>query len=196
MAGSETAEQPRGAPRDGGEPRGCVLLAGMMGSGKSAVGGILARRLGWRFIDTDREIEASARASVAQIFANEGEPRFRERERDALRALPASGAVVALGGGAVVEAGNREILAAKGTLVWLDASPEALAARTGADSGRPLLAGLDREGRIARLRDLAAARRPAYAQAALRIDTDGRTPREVAEAVLQALAGPVGGAAP
>src|SRR5688500_9366932 len=101
MADQKTAsEQPRGAPRDGGGPRGCVLLAGMMGSGKSAVGGILARRLGWRFVDTDREIEAVAGASVAEIFAREGEPRFRERERDALRALPASGAVVALGGGA------------------------------------------------------------------------------------------------
>src|SRR5262245_15046014 len=188
MAGHETApKQPRGAPRNGG-PRGCVLLTGMMGSGKSAVGGILAKRLGWRFIDTDREIEAAAGASVAQIFASEGEARFREREREALAALPEAGAVVALGGGAAVDARNREILAAKGTLVWLDASPEALAARTALDSGRPLLAGLDREARVARLRDLAAARRPAYAQAALRIDTEGRTPREVSDAIQHALA--------
>jgi shikimate kinase len=165
-----------------------VLLAGMMGSGKSAVGSILAARLGWRFIDTDREIEAAAGASVAQIFAREGEPRFRERERAALCALPGARAVVALGGGAVVDARNREVLAQKGTLVWLDASPEALAARTASDSSRPLLAGLDREGRIARLRELSVARRPAYASAALRIDTDGRTPREVADQILQALA--------
>jgi shikimate kinase len=188
MAGHETApKQPRGAPRDG-EPRGCVLLAGMMGSGKSAVGGVLARRLGWRFIDTDSEIEAAAGASVAQIFAREGEARFREREREALAALPGSGAVVSLGGGAVVDARNREILAGKGTLVWLDASPEALAARTAADSSRPLLAGLDHAGRVARLRELAAARRPAYAQAAFRIDTEGRTPAQVADAIVQALA--------
>src|SRR5262245_53982045 len=190
MAGRDTAsKQPRGAQH---APRGCVLLAGMMGSGKSAVGGILARRLGWRFVDTDREIEASAGASVAQIFASEGEPRFRERERDALRALPESGAVVALGGGAVVDARNREILGPKGTLVWLDASPEALAARTGGDGSRPLLAGLDREARTARLRELDAARRPAYAHAALRIDTDGRTPGQVADAILQALRGAQG----
>ena len=180
-------EQPRGGPHDGG-PRGCLLLAGMMGSGKSAVGGILARRLGWSFIDTDREVESLAGASVAQIFASEGEARFREREREALRALPESGAVVALGGGAVVDARNREILGPKGTLIWLDASPEALAARTASDSGRPLLGGLDREGRIARLRELAAARRPAYAHAALRIDTEGRTPGQVADAILHALA--------
>jgi shikimate kinase len=165
-----------------------VLLAGMMGSGKSEVGGLLAARLGWRFIDTDREIERASGASVAQIFAHDGEPRFRELEREALRALPLASAVVSLGGGAVVDERNRTILLEKGTLVWLDASAETLAARTAGDSGRPLLAGLDRDARIARLRELAAARAPAYAHAALRIDTDLRDPRQVVDEIVRALA--------
>jgi len=182
----ENAE-PRETSPGGCGSRGCVLLAGMMGSGKSAVGRLLAKRLGWDFIDTDREIEAEAGAKVAEIFAREGEPRFREREREVLRALPGMGAVVALGGGAVVDARNREILAEKGTLVWLDASPEALAARTAGDTGRPLLAGLDRDARIARLRELAAARRDAYSHAALRIDTEAHTPASVADAIVRVL---------
>jgi len=165
----------------------CILLTGMMGCGKSSVGRVIAQRNGLRFIDTDTEIEARAGRRVSEIFAVEGEPRFRELEREALRALPQSGAVVALGGGAVVAAENRAILATKGTLVWLDASPETLASRTAGDTARPLLAGLDPTARIERLRSLAESRRDAYAHAAVRIDTDAHTTLEVADAVTAAL---------
>ena len=109
------------------------------------------------------------------------------RERAALEALPTHRCVVALGGGAVVAAENRRILADKGTLVWLDAAPETLVERIGDAEDRPLLAGLDRAGRIARLAALRAERHSAYAEAPIRIVTDGRSVGEVVELVLAAL---------
>jgi shikimate kinase len=164
-----------------------ILLCGLMGSGKSSVGRMLAERLGWRFVDTDALVEAAAGASVARIFEREGEAGFRAREREVLRSLAGSGCVIALGGGAVESAENREILAGKGRLVWLDARPETLAGRIGADAGRPLLAGLDARGRIEHLRELAARRAAAYASAELRVSTDGLGVAQVCQAVLAGL---------
>ena len=96
----------------------------MMGTGKTSVGRLLGRRLGWRFIDTDERVEAHAAVPVRTIFERDGEARFRELERAVLEELPARRAVIALGGGAVVAAENRTLLRDKGTLVWLDAAPE------------------------------------------------------------------------
>ncbi|HXX48710.1 MAG TPA: shikimate kinase [Myxococcota bacterium] len=166
----------------------CVLLSGLMGAGKSRVGRALASRLGWDFVDTDETVERSTGMKIAQIFEREGEAGFRAREREALRALPTHRCVVALGGGAVVAAENRALLREKGTLVWLDAEPETLAERLGEARERPLLAQLDRAGRIERLAALRAERQSAYAQAPIRVATDGRGVGEVAELVLRALA--------
>ena len=171
-----------------GERDRSVLLTGLMGAGKSRVGRALASRLGWQFVDSDRSVEEASGMGVAEIFAREGEAAFRRRERAALEALPTHRCVVALGGGAVVAAENRRILAAKGTLVWLDASPETLLERIGDAAGRPLLAGLDTAGRIARLAQLRAERASAYAEAPIRIETDGRGVAEVVELVVAALA--------
>ncbi|HTO71720.1 MAG TPA: shikimate kinase [Myxococcota bacterium] len=170
----------------------CVLLSGLMGSGKSRVGRALALELGWDFVDTDVEIERVAGLSVAEIFAREGEPAFRARERDALRALPTQRCVVALGGGAVVSAENRAILAAKGRLLWLDAEPETLVERMGEARDRPLLAGLDRAGRVAKLTALRAERGAAYAEAELRVATDGCTIAQAVSRVREALHGAQG----
>jgi shikimate kinase len=164
-----------------------ILLCGLMGAGKSSVGRALAERLGWRFVDTDALVEARAGSSVAQLFEREGEAGFRTREREVLRSLSASGCVIALGGGSVEAAENREILAAKGRLVWLDARPETLVERIGAGAGRPLLAGLDARGRAERLRELAARRAAAYASAELRVATDGLGVAQVCETVLAGL---------
>lgn len=164
-----------------------LLLCGMMGAGKSQVGRLLASRLGWEFVDTDERIEAGQQRSVARIFAEEGEAAFRALEREVLEGLPARSAVIALGGGAVVAAGNRDLLRERGTLVWLDAEPEVLAERIGDASERPLLAGLDAEARVARLRELRAEREPAYARAGVRVPTDGSTPERVCDRVLAAL---------
>ncbi|MFI5314939.1 MAG: shikimate kinase [Myxococcota bacterium] len=166
----------------------CVLLCGLMGSGKSRVGRALASRLGWDFLDTDETVERAAGMKISEIFAREGEPGFRRREREAILALPTERCVVALGGGAVVSAENRSALREKGTLVWLDASPETLVARMGESQKRPLLAGLDRQARVARLSELRAERLSAYSEAALRVVTDGFELAEAVTAVYDALA--------
>jgi len=171
-----------------GERDRCVLLCGLMGSGKSRVGRALASRLGWDFVDTDESVERAAGMKISEIFAREGEAAFRRREREAILALPTHRCVVALGGGAVVDAENRRVLREKGTLVWLDAAPETLAERIGDSQKRPLLAGLDRAGRIARLAELRAERESAYAEADVRVVTDGLAVDEAAAAVQSALA--------
>ena len=163
------------------------MLCGIMGSGKTSVGRLLARRLDWEFIDTDGRIEREQGRSIAEIFESQGEAAFRTLERDVLEKLPARGAVIALGGGAVTEPDNRELLRRKGTLIWLDAGPEALAGRVGRATSRPLLAGLDPAGRLERLRELRAARAAAYGEADLRVATDDLTPAQVCGAVLAAL---------
>ena len=158
-----------------------------MGAGKSRVGRALADALGWKFVDTDVLVERATRMKIAEIFAREGETGFRLRERAVLESLPARRCVVALGGGAVVAAENRRVLAGKGTLVWLDARPETVVERIGPAEERPLLAGLDRSARIAKLEALRDARAAAYGTAALRIETDSRSVEEVCAAVLAAL---------
>jgi shikimate kinase len=159
-----------------------------MGSGKSRVGRALASRLGWEFLDTDESVERAAGMKISEIFARDGESAFRRLESEALAALPTHRCVVALGGGAVVSAENRRVLREKGTLVWLDAAPETLVERMGESQKRPLLAGLDRAGRVARLVALRAERLAAYSDAALRVVTDGMAVDEAAAAVQAALA--------
>ena len=124
---------------------------------------------------------------VAEIFAREGETGFRKREYAVLETLPSRRCVVALGGGAVVTAENRTLLAGKGMLVWLDARPETLVERIGDAAERPLLAGLERSARIAKLEALREAREAAYATAKVRVDTDALGVEEVCGAVLSAL---------
>lgn len=165
----------------------CVLLTGPMGAGKSRVGRALAKRLAFRFIDTDAEIEKTAGMKIAEIFAREGEASFRKRERAVLEALPSRRCVVALGGGAVASAENRLVLREKGRLVWLDARPETIVERIGAAAERPLLAGLDRGGKLAKLEELREARLAAYATAEIRIETDALGAEAVCAAILDAL---------
>ena len=165
----------------------CVLLTGPMGAGKSRVGRALASALGWSFVDTDVLVERAAGMKIAEIFAREGEAGFRKRERAVLEALPTAACVIALGGGAVATHSNREVLREKGTLVWLDARAETLVERIGDAASRPLLAGLDREARLASLEALREARAGAYGTAQHRVETDARSVEEVCAAVLAAL---------
>ncbi len=165
-----------------------ILLVGPMGAGKSSVGLALASRRGWAHIDLDERVAEEAGMSIPEIFEREGEHGFRAREAAALEALPDDRCVVSLGGGALVAGGSRAVAARKGLLVWLDATPEALARRVGDGSGRPLLAGLDRAGIVARLAALRAARAQAYAQADVRIDTSDLGVDEVCARVEDALA--------
>ncbi len=159
----------------------------MMGSGKSAVGPELARRLAWRFLDTDAQVEQEAGCSVAEIFDREGEAAFRERERRALESVAGRKAVVALGGGAIAESGVREILSGSGTVVYLRARPDTLLARLGDCDARPLLRGTAPGERRARLVGLLAQRRAAYELADVTVDTDDASVVQVVERVMQAL---------
>jgi shikimate kinase len=162
-----------------------VVLVGFMGSGKTSVGKALARKLRAGFVDVDERIERAAGKAIRDIFAAEGEPAFREREKAALReALSVPGRVVATGGGAFLDEGNRALLSAYAPVVYLEARAETLLARLPADSGRPLLRGDDR-GQV--VRDLLARRLPGYRKADHTVVTDGLTVGEVADRVVELL---------
>ncbi|MGH9107813.1 MAG: shikimate kinase [Acidimicrobiales bacterium] len=125
-----------------------VFLVGMMGSGKSTVGGLLAAELGWEAVDTDELVERGAGMSVAEMFAHHGEELFRQAEAVAVQGVgKLSGpTVVSVGGGAVSKRSNRDAMRALGTVVWLRARPDTLLARLGAGEGRPLLSGRAGQG--------------------------------------------------
>jgi shikimate kinase len=174
---------------------GTVWLVGMMGAGKSTVGALLARRLGRPFVDSDEEVERAAGRSVAEIFASDGEAAFRRLEREVVESHLGEAAVVALGGGAIADAGLRAAVAASGTLVYLRAEEATLLRRLGDCETRPLLAGGDAGERRARLRALLDARRETYESADVVVATDGLEPAAVAEAVARALERRAAGAA-
>jgi shikimate kinase len=163
-----------------------IVLIGLMGAGKSVVGRSLADRLGGGFVDTDDQLAREAGRSISELFAEEGEVAFRQRE---LRALAAAlsrpdVAVVATGGGVVTTEAGRSLLLGAPSVVFLDVSVEAALARVGDARSRPLLAG-DPEGR---LRSLAAERRPAYLEVAdVSVDASGRSVQAVVDDVLEAL---------
>ena len=162
-----------------------VVLVGVPGSGKTTVGTVLAERLGLAFRDTDQDVERAEGKAVADIFVDSGEPAFRALEKDAVdRALREHDGVLALGGGAVLDAGTRELLMIEPT-VWLRVGASAGAHRVGLDVPRPVLLGNVR----GRLSALVAERAPLYAEVArLSVDTDDRTPAEVADVIVTELA--------
>ena len=163
-----------------------VVLTGGPGAGKTAVGRQLAARLGLEFADSDAEIEARTGVDIAYIFEREGEAGFRARERGVIDELTRrSGIVLATGGGAVLLPENRECLAARGTVVFLDASIEQQLQRTRRSRHRPLLATPDPRTRLEELRCI---REPLYRSiAAITIRTDGRRPGTVAGEIVTAL---------
>jgi shikimate kinase len=157
---------------------------GVPGSGKSTVGGVLAERLGVSLRDTDRDIETTAGKPISDIFVDDGEAHFRALERAAVTAAIAEhDGVLALGGGAVLDEGSRALLKDQKT-VWLQVSAAGGAKRVGLDVPRPVLLGNVR-GQLAAL---VAERSPLYAEVAtITLETDTRTPAEVAELVIAQL---------
>jgi shikimate kinase len=142
-----------------------IYLVGFMGAGKTTVARALGRRLGWRVEDIDERIEARERRPVATIFAQSGEPYFRQQERQALsELLPQRQIVIATGGGTFVEPDNRALMLADGAVAWLDIPLSRVFERVPADGRRPLAS--DR----AQMEQLYARRRLAYAEAHIRID--------------------------
>ncbi|MEU1104526.1 MULTISPECIES: shikimate kinase [Streptomyces] len=161
-----------------------VVLVGPMGVGKSTVGQLLAERLGLSYRDTDDDIVAAQGRTVAEIFVDEGEPAFRAIEKAAVhRALAEHDGVLALGGGAILDADTRALLAGQ-RVAYLSMDVEEAVKRTGLNAARPLLAVNPRK----QWRELMEARRHLYEEVATAVvATDGRTPEEVTEAALDAL---------
>ncbi|WP_437063179.1 shikimate kinase [Streptomyces sp. enrichment culture] len=155
-----------------------------MGVGKSTVGQLLAERLGVGYRDTDDDIVAAQGRTIAEIFVDEGEPAFRALEKDAVRTgLTGHAGVLALGGGAILDADTRALLAGQ-RVVYLSMDVEEAVRRTGLNAARPLLAVNPRK----QWRELMEARRHLYEEvAAAVVATDGRTPEEVTQAALDAL---------
>lgn len=161
-----------------------VVLVGPMGVGKSTIGELLAERLGAPYRDTDADVVATAGKPISEIFIDEGEERFRELERHAVReALAGHAGVLALGGGAVLDADTRALLAGH-RVVYLSMDVEEAVKRVGLGTARPLLAVNPRR----QWREMMELRRHLYEEVArLTVATDDRTPDEIARAILDAL---------
>lgn len=173
--------------RNTATPNGNVVLVGPMGSGKSHVGRLLAARLELPFVDVDARIEADAGMPIPAIFAAEGEAGFRVRESRVLADMLArDGQVIATGGGAVLDAGNRAAMRAAARVIYLRVEPAEQLRRLAGDTGRPLLAVPDRAQRLA---DLQALREPLYREVAdLVFETGTLPPQTVAETLATLIA--------
>lgn len=164
-----------------------VVLVGPMGAGKSTVAGILAQRWGTSVRDTDHDVETSEGRSISDLFVEEGEDYFRTRERAAVAtALAEHDGVLALGGGAVVDEDTRAALSGH-TVVHLQVGLSDAVKRVGLGTSRPLLLGNVRS----RVKALLDERAPIYAAVAtFTVDTDGRTPEDVADEIVDRLEKP------
>jgi shikimate kinase len=163
-----------------------IFLIGPMGSGKSAVGRHLARLFRFTFHDSDADIEAKTGVDIAYIFEKEGEVGFRLRERESIERLTRlDGVVLATGGGAVIDAENRRVLAERGAVVYLETSIDQQLERTRHGRHRPLLNDTDPEQK---LKELMQRRAVLYSEIAdLTVSTDGRRVQLVAEEISLAL---------
>lgn len=158
-----------------------LYLVGFMGAGKTTVARALGWRTGWRVEDIDRGIEARERRPVATIFAQQGEPYFRQMERQMLgELLPVRHVVVATGGGTFVEPDNRALMLADGVVAWLDLPLPLVLERVPADGRRPLA------GDRLQMEQLFLRRQLAYAEAHVRVDAARPVP-EIVEDLLEHL---------
>lgn len=164
-----------------------LVLIGLMGAGKSTIGRRLAKTIGWKFVDSDEEIEAAAGCSIADIFAIHGEPIFRDLEKRVITRLLNEGPVVlATGGGAWMQADVRAIIREKATALWLRAELEVLTDRVSRRDHRPLLETGDKRTILKRLMD---ERYPIYEEADLIVDSSDGPHERVVERVIAALEG-------
>ncbi|MBP6508526.1 MAG: shikimate kinase [Opitutaceae bacterium] len=160
-----------------------LYLVGFMGTGKSTVGRGAAQRLGFRLLDSDHEIERQQGRAIAEIFTQQGEPAFREMERQFVEnGHPAERTVVACGGGLVVQPGMLEMLRGKGVIICLHASLATVLERTQRNRNRPLLDVADPQERI---KALYAAREAIYKQAGTVILTDSRPLNDIVAHVVR-----------
>lgn len=162
-----------------------LVLVGLMGAGKTAIGRRVASRLGLPFADADLEIELAAGCSVQDIFATYGEPAFRDVERKVIaRLLDGPVQVLATGGGAYMDPSTRATIAQRGISLWLRADLETLLARTARRNNRPLLQNGDPRSVLT---DLIERRYPVYAEADLVVDSSEAPPEQTVDIVMDTL---------
>jgi shikimate kinase len=162
-----------------------IIVTGFMATGKSSVGKALAARLAYAFVDLDTLIEGEAGMPISQIFATQGEERFRAMESRMIeQAACRDACVIATGGGAILNPRNLEALKRSGVVIALTAKPETILERLGTGEDRPMLWGGEK---LERIRFLLAERAPAYAKADLSVDTTERSIPQVVDHILGAL---------
>lgn len=166
-----------------------IFLVGYRGTGKTTVARLVAQRLGRESIDADKEIERRAGKTIAAIFSDEGEPPFRDLEAAVVADLARTSLVVSTGGGAVLREASRAVMQAAGPIVWLTASVDTIAVRIAADAAtarlRPNLTAVGGKAEIAAV---LAQRTPIYqACATFVVDTEGKSPAEVADEIIARL---------
>lgn len=158
-----------------------LYIVGFMATGKSAVGRMLARKLGFLFIDSDRAIEEKVGMCINEIFEEHGEEYFRRLERDFVESgHPAQKCIVACGGGLIMQPGALDVLKTKGVIICLSASVETILKRTSGSKKRPLL---NTEDRDVQVRRLIAEREPVYRDAGIGVSTENRSIAEVCKHV-------------
>ncbi|ULO05447.1 shikimate kinase [Paenibacillus sp. 19GGS1-52] len=158
-----------------------IILVGMMATGKTTVGALLAEELAYELVDVDQVIVETEGRTIAEIFADQGEEYFRNVETIVLkRVLQAERRVISTGGGAVLAPGNTSLMLDKGLVVALTAAVEEIIARVSGDHNRPLLAGNAEE----RVRRIMESRREAYRFAHCTVDTTGLSAAQVSQHIL------------
>ena len=159
-----------------------IVLVGFMGTGKSAVGRVIAQKLEFHFIDTDDVIEQTSKAKISDIFAEHGEDYFRDLESQAVKSVTLmKNQVVATGGGVVLRSSNIDLLRTGGPIFCLNATPKAIWSRVRSSRSRPLLRGPEPLKKIETLLDK---RAPYYALADHQIETTGVSVERVADEII------------
>ena len=167
-----------GAPKIEVEADDAIFLIGFMGAGKTTVGRVLAKKIGYEFLDLDEFIEAKTGKSISDIFTEFGEDEFRRLERETIKSFHnLKRTVMALGGGAYVSEENRATFRRMGMTVWLDCPLEICLSRIASNTTRPLLAN------ESEMRALLDSRIPTYSLADKRIETDACEPEQIADAI-------------
>ena len=153
-----------------------LMLIGLMGSGKTVIGRMLAQSLGWAFVDSDKQIEDESNLRISDIFDLYGEPKFREMERRIISGLiDQPGTIISVGGGAFCQPEIRQLAKGQVTTIWLRAQPAELLSRMDNLASRPLLAG---DNPLATLERLHKERYDDYSKADIVVDTDGLSLRQ------------------
>jgi shikimate kinase len=164
-----------------------IILVGFMASGKSSVARAISRRCHWPRIDADEEIVARARKPISEIFKNSGEDAFRTLEREVVSDICSeTGRIIAPGGGSFMDEENRRVMLECGTVFYLSAQPETIHWRiTKGNPNAPVRPLLGASNPLERIKELLAERAPVYSQAHHKVETDGLTSDQVAQAILK-----------